>query len=429
MKRIKTALSLVCALALTVTLLVVPSSASGNLFFLSVNDTLPAQSAQTTPIQHGGWVYVPVNVFSSRVTGINLGVYYGITENADSVVLYNLSGQTMTFDLANGTATTSSGEVPNPSRVVQQNGIYYVPAYAVCRYFGLTYSYYSTDYGPLLRIKDGNAVLSDALFLNSAESIMRSWSSSYAQGSSPSGGGSGSSSNGNGTTTLPGGDSGGNGSGGGSSSGGNGGTSGGAGSNSGTSAGGDSGTNDTPIAPEIPEGADPAPTFPLTLGVRASAGVDITATLNALVRGGSTAVVFFPADQVAQCADQIRQAAGRGHKVGLIPTGDTGEEKVASADAGSQALAAVLRQETWFVLGWDEALAEAGYLCWTPGLTLGQVNSATAAYQTLVEAGDGRDTTLRVLVDSQQSGGALAGVLSQLVEDGDTILSPRETRY
>ena len=68
MKRIKTALSLVCALALTVTLLVVPSSASGNLFFLSVNDTLPAQSAQTTPIQHGGWVYVPVNVFSRCTT-------------------------------------------------------------------------------------------------------------------------------------------------------------------------------------------------------------------------------------------------------------------------------------------------------------------------------------------------------------------------
>ena len=408
MKRIKTALSLVCALALTFTLLVVPSSASGNLFFLSVNDTLPAQSAQTTPIQHGGWVYVPVNVFSSRATGINLGVYYGITENADSVVLYNLSGRTMTFDLVNGTASTSAGEVPNPSRVVQQNGIYYVPAYAVCRYFGLTYSYYSTDYGPLLRIKDGNAVLSDALFLNSAESIMRSWSSSYAQNTTPNGG-----SNGNGSTTLPGGDSAGNGSGAGS------GGSGGSGSESG----------DTPIPPEIPEGADPAPTFPLTLGVRASAGVDITATLNALVRGGSTAVVFFPADQVAQCADQIRQAAGRGHKVGLIPTGDTGEEKVASADAGSQVLAAILRQETWFVLGWDEALAEAGYLCWSPGLTLGQVSSATAAYQTLVEAGDGRDTTLRVLVDSQQRGGALAGVLSQLVEDGDAILSPRETRY
>ena len=34
-----------------------------------------------------------------------------------------------------------------------------------------------------------------------------------------------------------------------------------------------------------------------------------------------------------------------------------------------------------------------------------------------------------VLVDSQQASGALARVLSQLVEDGDTVLSPRETRY
>lgn len=77
MKPRKTALSLLCAVALTLTLLVVPSSASGSLFFLSLNDTLPAQSTQTTPIQYNGWVYVPVNVFSSRTTGINFGVYYG----------------------------------------------------------------------------------------------------------------------------------------------------------------------------------------------------------------------------------------------------------------------------------------------------------------------------------------------------------------
>lgn len=44
MKPRKTALSLLCAVALTLTLLVVPSSASGSLFFLSLNDTLPAQS-------------------------------------------------------------------------------------------------------------------------------------------------------------------------------------------------------------------------------------------------------------------------------------------------------------------------------------------------------------------------------------------------
>ena len=40
------------------------------------------------------------------------------------------------------------------------------------------------------------------------------------------------------------------------------------------------------------------------------------------------AMVFFPAEEVNQCADQIRQAAGRGHKVGLIPTGNTPAQRL-----------------------------------------------------------------------------------------------------
>ena len=167
-------LALLCAVAVGLTLLVLPSSATGSLFFLSLNDTLPAQSVQTAPIQSSGWVYVPTGVFNSRTTGINFGVYYGLTDNNESLVLYNLSGKTMTFHLDTDTATTSTGETPVPGRVLRQNGQYYVPAYAVCRFFGLTYSFYSTDYGPLLRIKDGNAVLNDNLFLSSAASILRS---------------------------------------------------------------------------------------------------------------------------------------------------------------------------------------------------------------------------------------------------------------
>lgn len=170
----KKLLALLCAVAVGLTLLVLPSSATGSIFFLSLNDTLPAQSVQTAPIQSSGWVYVPTGVFNNRTTGINFGVYYGLTDNNESLVLYNLSGKTMTFHLDTDTATTSTGETPVPGRVIRQNGQYYVPAYAVCRFFGLTYSFYSTDYGPLLRIKDSNAVLSDTLFLSSAASIMRS---------------------------------------------------------------------------------------------------------------------------------------------------------------------------------------------------------------------------------------------------------------
>ena len=131
-------LALLCAVAVGLTLLVLPSSATGSLFFLSLNDTLPAQSVQTAPIQSSGWVYVPTGVFNSRTTGINFGVYYGLTDNNESLVLYNLSGKTMTFHLDTDTATTSTGETPVPGRVLRQNGQYYVPAYAVCRFFGLT---------------------------------------------------------------------------------------------------------------------------------------------------------------------------------------------------------------------------------------------------------------------------------------------------
>lgn len=395
MKKIRSSLALLCAFAVSLTLLVVPSSASGSLFFLSLNDTLPAQSAQTTPIQYSGWIYVPVNVFSSRVTGINFGVYYGFTDNDESLVFYNLSGKTLTFDLVNGTASAVGGETPVPGNVLRQNGIYYVPAYAICRYFGLSYSFYSTEYGPLLRIKDGNAVLSDSLFISSAATIMRSRTNSYNQGQTSTVG------NQNGGGTVP--------------------------STSTPSA--PTTQPNTPVAPEIPEDADPAPKFSLYMAVRAAAETDITATLDALGSVGSSAVVFFSVDELSQCTDQIRQAVGRGHKVGLIPTGDTAQERLESANQGSQQLAAILRQETWFVLASDKELTDAGYLCWSPSLRLTTLQDATETYNTLVKNGDSQGSALRVLVNSQSASGVLSGVLSQLAKDGDTFLQARETRY
>ena len=62
-KMLRYALSLLCAAALSLSLLVLPSSASSDLFFLSVNDTLAEQSTQTTPVQYNGWIYVPVTAF------------------------------------------------------------------------------------------------------------------------------------------------------------------------------------------------------------------------------------------------------------------------------------------------------------------------------------------------------------------------------
>ena len=83
MKKRLTALS--CTLALLLTMMVVPAWA-GESFFLSINDTLPPASTQTTPIQYGGWIYVPMGAFNSRVTGVNLGVYCGLTDGDQSLV-------------------------------------------------------------------------------------------------------------------------------------------------------------------------------------------------------------------------------------------------------------------------------------------------------------------------------------------------------
>ena len=368
-------LALLCAVAVGLTLLVLPSSATGSLFFLSLNDTLPAQSVQTAPIQSSGWVYVPTGVFNSRTTGINFGVYYGLTDNNESLVLYNLSGKTMTFHLDTDTATTSTGETPVPGRVLRQNGQYYVPAYAVCRFFGLTYSFYSTDYGPLLRIKDSNAVLNDTLFLSSAASILRSRTNSQVfnnnNNNNNNNGNSASTPSTPSTPTTP----------------------------TVPTTPTQPTTPSDPVTPDVPDTAEPAPTFSLYLAVRAQAGEDITAPLNAVL------------------------------STGRIPGGDSGQAKRASVQTGSKALAAILRQETWFVLGEDETLANAGYLCWSPSLSFQTISNATTVYNSLIQSGENASAPLRLLFRTQTNASALAGVLNQLKADGDTFLAVRETKY
>ena len=53
---------------------------------------------------------------------------------------------------------------------------------------------------------------------------------------------------------------------------------------------------------------------------------------------------------------------------GSSPPATPPAQRLESAQKGSQQLAAILRQETWFVLGSDKELSEAGYLCWSPSL-------------------------------------------------------------
>ena len=121
-------------------------------------------------------------------------------------------------------------------------------------------------------------------------------------------------------------------------------------------------------------------------------------------------------------------AAARGHKVGLIPQGENAKQRLESVKQGSRLLAQILRQETWFVLGNDQTLTEAGYLCWSPGLTLTASNAASL-YNSVVDHASGRSSAGRVLLKGGTSSAVLSAALNQLASDGDTFLVPRETRY
>lgn len=116
--------------------------------------------------------------------------------------------------------------------------------------------------------------------------------------------------------------------------------------------------------------------------------------------------------------------------MGLIPTGNTPAQRLESVEAGSRQLAGILRQETWFVLSKESTLAEAGYLCWDPQPDLLLRHRARPGpMRPWCGRENSRGRPLRVLVHSQSAGGALAGVLGQLAQDGDTFLPARETSY
>lgn len=377
-----------CTLALVLGLSINPVSADTKIFFLALNDTLPAAEAQITPIQSGGWIYVPVTVFNSRVSGVNFGISYGFTENNQSLIMYNTSGKTLTFDINTSTATGANGESIMPGRVLPSRGVIYIPAYSVCDYFGLSYSYLTTEYGPVLRIKDGNARLSDSAFLSSADSLMRARYNAANPAPVP-------------TPTAP--------------------------SSSSVSSAQKpeskpaSGSQSQPVQEEEPQAPK---TFSLYVGLRVNG--DVTQALNAMDSVQCKAIVFFPADSLQENAPQLRQAAGRGHLIGLIPAGDTPEKRIASALAGSETVARLLHQETWFVLSSDKELADAGYLTWIPTFSLPASGTTDSLYEAVYKSGSEHSGTTRLLAGTDQP---LASLLSRLVKDGDTVLQPRETHY
>ena len=159
--------------------------ATTTIYLLAANDKMCDLPGNALPIAVNGTIYVPYTVFDKDATGTDLGVYYGIRQDRGTILnLYSLSGN-LTFNVNQSICTDRDGNVMN-FRAVIRNNIPYVPAAAVCSFFGLQYSFLTTpDRGTLIRICSSSASLSDSVFLSAATTAMLSRYNAILQSMEP----------------------------------------------------------------------------------------------------------------------------------------------------------------------------------------------------------------------------------------------------
>jgi hypothetical protein len=360
------------------------TSAASDALFIAVNDELLELSVETAPIRIGGITYLPCTIFEKSVTRVDLGVYYSWNAKEQKITLFS-KGRTLEFDIKAGTAYSYIEDQEYAYQAVVRNGMPYVPAAASCGYFGLGCSLLFTDdtQFQLLRIKNGNQVLDDSMFIRSARPLLEELAGKQSS---------------SGTSNKPGGST---------------------VNNSGTSGNG------------IGQGTM------VYFAIRADGGDNLNSIQNAMkgsrqVKG----IFFFSVEKLASNDDTLRELVMSGQRVGLIAKGGTLEEQLGNLQEGNRLLKHILRQKAVFVLDEgmsaeiQEGLKAKGYLPWKANITVSsRGRSDTALYQTVLDRiGDSKGKA-RVLLDDNAKGGTISSILRQLREDRYDIRILRETDF
>jgi hypothetical protein len=371
MKKAKKRLTaLFCALALLLTFsLSYASSGSTTIYLLAVNDKFFDPPGNTLPVSVNGTIYIPYTTFDRSATGVDLGVYYGIDQSRGTVLtLYSL-GSMLTFTVKMGLCEDNLGNSMS-FHAVSRNGIPYVPAAAVCSFFGLQYSFLpTTDRGTLIRITNPSTTsMSDSMFLSSATNAMNTRYNNLIRGLEP--------------LATP-----------------------------------------TPAPTAAPT---PTPTPSVTGGkenISVFLAVDASQTqedLDRLFTGSTHALFLFTADSLPAQASLVRKAVAAGHSIGLTVSG-TLEEAREQLERGNELLTHIARLKTRIVSApssLTSALSEEGWVCWQSNVT-----GSTAA--TLMTSLAAKRSVGYVTLPASTS--VIRQVLSQIQADGYTLRRPLET--
>ena len=385
-----------CVALLCSCLLPLATSATENYYFIAFNDTLTESlTVQNTPIRINGDTYIPVNIFDSQETGGQiLNIFSAQSSEQGTVTIYN-KYDSLIFDLNAGNAYGQSTGQVYQYQAVSRNGLVYVPLGQVSRYFGLTCSYLTTSYGPLVRVKDGNVqIKSDTMFLNSVSQLLEDRLKGAAA-TNP--------------TPPP------------------------------SNHGGNNNTPEeaekTPTEVETPAGAEVGTGQDVYLSILVTDGGNLSSLLHVLRQYQLKALFFFQVESLAQQDDLIRQVVGEGHQVGLIPQGTTAKEQEEYLAQGNAMLEHIIRQKSWFVLPGDDAevqevLLEKGWICWSANVTeYSGERSASSLYEAVISQIENRTTGTRLMLDDGVPSGTLSGILRKLQENHSVFHNIRETDY
>lgn len=361
--------ALALALALLALLPPARSGAADGVYFTAVNDNLLELRADTMPFASGGTLYIPQTVFS----GAGLEVRY-VRNNAMGLAVLYTNREDLRFDLTGHTVSDRDGN-DYVGAAVERNGYVFFPIGLVCRFFGLTWSYTSTDTAPLVRITDGSAALSDVEFADaaSASGLMAAryeeYEASLAQNESASG-------------------------------------------------------------PPIPAAEEP-PTVQAAEGQRVclivSGGTDSLRDAADVFGSGAQAVFLLTEEQLAD-GDLLRGLVSRGHSVALLSSGGTEEELEAELSRARDL--AWQGACLWLDLAWYEGSADAGTILREEGFApvtagldwRGSVLNSSARAERLIRAvGESREDAAVCLGESWTREGLLA--LTDGLLEADFILS------
>lgn len=368
MKKKLAALACAVALLFALSLPALSVNETPAVYILAVNDKFCDLPGGALPTVNNGVVYVPYSVFDKNATGVDLGVYYGIglgQSRGTTITLYSRSSARLVFEINMGTCQDQSGAAM-PFRAITKNAVPYVPAAAVCAFFGLRYSFLPTNNrGTLIRICSADATMTDSQFLSTGAQGMTTRYNNILK------------------------------------------------------------SMDLPIPAAS---ATPAPAVTSTPGgekrdVRVYLAVDAShadESLLALFPADVRILFLFSPDALAGQSALVRKAVAAGHSVGFTVSGSP-EEAQEQLARGNRLLGHIARARTRLVYAPEELredLAAAGWLCWQPNVN----ESASYAILSLVDK-----ARSEVRVQLPESLSAIGRTVPQLREDGYDLRTPIET--